>query len=872
MKQLLTFILIFALYIPAGAQQKKRGKVKRKYRKAEKVEVVEAPPVFLRGKIRDADDNLLPGAHVTVQGTKKSVHANEDGEYFFYGLETGIKRIQVSFAGYRTKSVDFYLQAKNNFLNFTLDEDKIHIDGISVTAQKRDQQLLDVPITMSSIDSRFLKGNDITGLGQLSKFVPGFQVMTQGDDNPSFVVRGLSSKGGAVAQPRVSVFYNNVPINRASGAVLELFDMQELEVLKGPQNTLFGKNALIGAIHYISNKPTSKFYGDITAGVGDYNQRKINGAINIPVMKEKLMVRAAWAYDYNDGYIKNTCGGRLNGENTVAGRFSVRFVPTFRHKIDLVLNYQKDDAPGLGFMSMDYPNTEGSTNPFDYTASLEQGKNLAAQKDVFDVTLTMKQFNNENNYWTSTTSWHTIGAYSRQDGDGTAAAAIDMSEDVSARQFYQELRYNYSRNNRLNGSLGASLRMEEVSKDYWFSTNEQDMYNLIFGTGMLVDGNGNPLPVSALPADTVLGSLAGLALPENHQEEYFSNEQNRELEGFLDFDYQLTKRISITVGARGRYEREKLSARAQMAGGNASTLGNLTGNFPNLLFAEGGEEEIKTSSLSLAYRAALKYALSENANVFVTYSKGRSPKVLLFDHEGEKQVTDPEVVDNYELGFKTSVKQRAWFDVGFFYQECSNLQTSEWIAEGDSGKFYYIIKDDGKGTVYGTEASLKVAVLKGLLFFGNYAYTHARFDNLDVNDREQEYAGNTFRLSPENSFALGLHARAQIAPQLFLFANPAYSWRSKIYFDDSNTSRLEQAAYGTFDFRGGVELPGRGITIAVYGTNLLGEEYIVSAGNTGGLFGSPTQIPGAPRMIGTKLTWDFKVKKKPYYKRSRWNR
>ena len=105
-----------------------------------------------------------------------------------------------------------------------------------------------------------------------------------------------------------------------------------------------------------------------------------------------------------------------------------------------------------------------------------------------------------------------------------------------------------------------------------------------------------------------------------------------------------------------------------------------------------------------------------------------------------------------------------------------------------------------------------------------------------------------------------------------MFAVPSYSWKSKIYFEDANTPGLEQAAYGLLNLHGGIELPDQGITIAVYGTNLLEEKYIVSAGNTGSLFGAPTQIPGAPRMIGTKVTWKFGIKEKPYYRRNRFNR
>jgi iron complex outermembrane recepter protein len=159
----------------------------------------------------------------------------------------------------------------------------------------------------------------------------------------------------------------------------------------------------------------------------------------------------------------------------------------------LVLNYQKDDDPGLGFMSMNYPNTEGSTDPFDYTASLEQGKNLGTKRDILDATLTMKHFRSENNFYTSTTSYRDLGSSSRWDGDGTAAAAIDMSENSDAWQFYQELRYNFSKNNRLNGSYGGSFWLEKASQNYWFSTNEQDMFHLFLNTGYLVGTNGQPI-------------------------------------------------------------------------------------------------------------------------------------------------------------------------------------------------------------------------------------------------------------------------------------------------------------------------------------------------------------------------------------------
>ena len=119
----------------------------------------------------------------------------------------------------------------------------------------------------------------------------------------------------------------------------------------------------------------------------------------------------------------------------------------------------------------------------------------------------------------------------------------------------------------------------------------------------------------------------------------------------------------------------------------------------------------------------------------------------------------------------------------------------------------------------------------------------------------QEYANNMFRLTPEHSFALGLNARVEIANEIYLFGVPSYSYKTKIFFEDANTPGLEQDGYGLLNFRAGIEY--KNVMLAFFVSNLAGEKYIISAGNTGSLFGDPTQIPGAPRMFGTKISWKF---------------
>ncbi len=209
----------------------------------------------------------------------------------------------------------------------------------------------------------------------------------------------------------------------------------------------------------------------------------------------------------------------------MAGRFSIRFLPAWNHKLDLVANYQKDETPGIAFMSKMFPNTNGVTDIFSGVASLEQGTNLGTGKDIFDASLNYRYYIDEHNYWTSITSYRKINSSARWDGDGTAAAAIDMAENGGAKQFYQEIRGNFTTNSRLNGTMGASYWREKASQTYWFSPNEQNFANLFFNPDYLVMPDGQPNTIPYIPANPDNGIMEDLPLPDHHEEEKY-NQRN----------------------------------------------------------------------------------------------------------------------------------------------------------------------------------------------------------------------------------------------------------------------------------------------------------------------------------------------------------
>ncbi|MDR0560723.1 MAG: TonB-dependent receptor [Prevotellaceae bacterium] len=847
--------------------------------------VLDAQNISIFGKIVNTDNEPIAGATVGISGQNKTVNSNADGEYVLTNLQSGKIAVNVSFAGYESKTVEFNLQQNGNNMDFKIDEndtvtyrtDKLQmgvnvtlhkkpvaLEAVTITTQRRTQQIFDVPATVSVISSGTLESTNIRSLELLSDFIPGFNARVQTPHRPLFVIRGLTSDDvSPTSQPRVSVYYNDVPVNRII-PVQELYDMERIEVVKGPQGTLFGRGSQIGAINFISRKPSvSGFDGYLSAGFGNYAMKEFEGALNIPVIKDKLAARAAAIYSFQDGYVKNTSGGTLNGKNTVAGRFSARYTPSEKLKIDLTLNYQKDDHPGTAFMSKRYPNVNGVKDIFKYEASLDAGKEWFTRRELFGASIDAQYYISKNSYLTSITSYHSNSAEHRWDGDGSIAPAIDMAETDDTRQFTQELKYNFSINSRINGFLGISYWREEFKQKYWFGPDEQYMAYLLFQMPEYMlnpDGSlGYPIPSIPDLGDPRMGQLVGMSIPNNHQEESTGGAVNQAADIFADATFLLLPKLSLTAGIRLSAENFLASTEAHLKGEVPSTLGYLTQMAPNFFFAQKDYTEFNKDFLSFTWRASLKYDINPNTGIWAGYAKGRRPNVLQFNSAGENEVISSEQLHSFEAGLKWNIAQRYWFDAGIFYQLYSDFQTSKWVNGN------YEVDDAGNATSYGFEATAKAFVNRYLDLFGNYAYIHARFDKLNSDGAEQEYGGKTFRLTPEHSFMLGLNLKADISNNLRIILTPTYSYRSHIWFEDSNEmqpedpslDRLEQGAYGLLNANLALKMRNPGLTLSLFGTNLTDTKYIIGAGNTGMMFGVPTYVPGAPRMFGVKLRYDF---------------
>ena len=769
------------------------------------------------------------------------------------------------------------------------------LDRITVTAQKREQQIQEVPISISAYSGDFLQANGINDYGDLGALVPGLEIQTQSVSNPSISIRGITADlDDPTQEPRISLFQDGVSISRSRGSSVEMFDMERVEVLRGPQGTLFGRAAETGALHFIQNKARAGTSAGFQFGVGNFDQRKFTGFYNTD-LGENAQGRVAVFHESREGYIENLDGGTLQGKDTRAIRSSLHFNVGEASGLDLILNYQKDTPPGTGFRSMIIPNERGSMDP--YVANSQRANELGTDREVYGATL-LGDFSINDSWSLSTiTGWRRYDGVDKFDSDGAQVDIIEFDEHAWGDQFSQEFRFNFDNGGAFTGFAGASFFDEKASRDLLYQTDERQLYALlsprahadpVFGPFLPIVPLLNPDGTPNTSTDTLVGGL--VHLNPDHYETFGNDVSVRSVELFVDGTWKFADKWSLTMGVRGTHEKATYGYHAEE--GNAANIGYfLSANtIPNCipLFSPcfnvlynptPGRLSHSDSWDSWVGRAVLGYQINDDVNAYASVSRGRRPNMI--DIEYRRFPLDPdgdgiangytpltEVVDeipaeilmSYELGLKGATSGgRFIYDLSLFYYDYTNFQAS---VANDNPPPEYVTINAGRAHALGVEASLSGRFNDRLSGFLNLSHIDAGFNAFNKGGTYQQLAGNTFRMTPENSVTVGLDWNLPLASGRSVFVRPSYSWRSHVFFEDSNDPdpqtglTMEQGAYGLFNLRAGLRFNDNW-DVTVWGSNLADKEYLMDSGNTGLIFGIPTLVPGASRMFGVTLSAKF---------------
>lgn len=765
------------------------------------------------------------------------------------------------------------------------------VSEVIVTLQKREQETIDVPAAVTAYRGDFLETVGVTDFEELSYFTPGFEVQNQSPNNPAFVIRGITSDSGtSVTENRVSIFQDGVSISRARGAYIELHDISRVEVAKGPQSTLFGRGALIGAVNVIQNKadPRDLDYA-ARAGVGNFNYRVVDGMVNLPLVADTLALRVSGRYKDRDGFIDNLLGGDdFNSQNVATARVALRLQPNDAFTADLIVNYLENDTAGTSFKSRTFfptsPVDLGPTPPFGRVlgdlspnsgAALTSApgfkgdRRLGLERTVRDVTAIVAYDISDALTLTSISAYREFDSSEVFDPDGTGLPILVFAEDAKSDQLSQELRLNYDAEGRVRGFLGVNFFGEDGSQSVPGQFDERLVVAL--QSGALLPGAPNlPTVAGVVAALSAVGSPVRALVPalKPVQRETFANfGETRSFDVYGDLSFDLTPQIELTAGVRYTADDKTSGYQASLDNGGSAfaalSRGLPLGTPVGLVFQPtGGRVSRDFEDEGTTYRFAGRYQPNDDLTLYASYARGRQPKVLS-PSGGAIQVTGPgafritpvtfaelpaEEVDSYEAGVKGRfLDRRLALETSAYFTRYRNFQSSQVNSAGQVVAF-----NGGEAEAPGVEIQGDFEASDRARLFATYAYNKFRFQNGIVE-------GNQGRSAPDHSASVGARFTLPTSLGEFTFT-PTYAYQSKTFFDIFNDERDRvqdefQDGYGLLNARLGFTPAGRdNLRVEVFADNLLDEEFIIDAGNTGDGFGIPTFIAGEPLTYGVVLS------------------
>lgn len=736
------------------------------------------------------------------------------------------------------------------------------VDEIVVTAQKRTQRISEVPMSISAYDGATLERLGATELERVAQVTPGVSIQLQDRMLPGVSMRGITSDDTSpAAEPRVAIFQDGVPITQIASAYGEMFDVDRVEVEKGPQSTLHGRSALNGGISTYQKMPTDDLGFEGRIGFGDYGQQLIHAIANIPV-NDKFAVRFGALTRQRDGYLENVDGGTYGDVDTQAYRLTARYLPTDALSFRFAGTFDRDDTQsGAAFKSNIFTPRDavtgtvlGDTRFWTPTRIGTFGElpDSYSKRDILGLSLTTDYTLNDVFDITAITGYRDYSTCQAGDIDGTTMNIIGYEVCNEGTQFTQEARLNIRRTGRFEGFVGTSYFTADNTGSTKLGIDERAAALLL--TGVL--HRYAPMGLTQPQIIGALGASAGNYKPF-HLDRRVNGAKMETVDLFADGTWHFSDRLQAFAGARVTWDNKDVTMLADTPLGVSRLTGSglLIASTPGGAVVDGSHSSTLTTG-----RIGMRYQVTPDVNVYAVYGIGKRPEVIDLTNTGAANILPAEELSSTEVGVKYRLfGGKLTGDASVYQFDYSNFLTYQRISD----RLVPVNAGEASATGFETQGTWWLA--DGLSVFGSYAYNKARFEG-------GAYDGNRFRSSPDNKFALGVNAYVP-TPLGEVTISPLYTWQSKIFFaDDNDRADLQnrsrpafndkavdefQDAYGLVHLRVNFQPKDQNWSLAVYGENLLDEKFLVDAGNTGDAFGMPTFIVGTRKTMRVELTARF---------------
>lgn len=728
---------------------------------------------------------------------------------------------------------------------------------IVVTARRREERLQDVPVAVTAVTGEALRSANITQVQDIQQKVPGLTIQSSafGSNVLQVAIRGQRQFDPYITKdPAVAVYFADVVQNRPQGLNSGMFDLDSVQVLKGPQGTLFGRNTTGGAMIITPAAPTDRFEGYVTGGLGNYDSWRLEGAVNFP-LADWIQVRAAGALQRRDGFTKNiTTGQRLDDEHKDNWRLSVKLTPFDGFENRTVINGFKADENGIGYKLL------GSLPGIGFGSSptvIDELARLAAlpfHTTTSDLVLEtkIKTFSLSNvSEWDvadgvtlkNIFGYRYVDSHIPFDLDGSSMTFTDANgqivpffpsrEDMRVRQYSNELQL-----------LGTVL---DGSLDYIFG----GFYFLEKGRDRQASGGHGGV-----------SSAGGVYLGDRVT--YSDPVRNEAYSAFAQFTYRLPflEGVSLTAGGRQNHDKRELTSRNLISDGTCRLVDD-AGQPLNPCQAYHAK-----SYNRFTYTLSADWKVVPGVLAYIAHRKGYRTGGFNISATTPAQFTpfNPESVKDVELGVKTDFHMsggRGRFNLAFYSQNYKNIQRNQ--GSLINGVFTQTIVNAASARIKGFEAELALQPVDFIDFGVNVAHVHARYTSWMSNG--VDIAASQFAGTPAWTIGSNLGVNIPLGDIGELGLRGDIYHQTKTNNSDNNFlsawNRISPTsimpAYtlvnGRIDLR---NIAGSRITASLWAKNLFDVDYLAGGtelANTG--LGYTAGFLGAPRTYGAELNFRF---------------
>ena len=681
------------------------------------------------------------------------------------------------------------------------------LETITVTARRRKEVLQDVPIAVSTYSAATLERENVSDITEIALSSPNTTLEASRATNSTLTafIRGVGQQDPLAGfEPGVGIYVDDVYIARPQGTIFDVYDVERLEILRGPQGTLYGRNTIGGALKYVTKRLASEKEFKVKLNAGTYNQADAILTGSAPI-GDRVKIGGTIAKFNRDGFGKNLfTGGEHYDKDVFGARVSMEFLPTDSFFLKLSGDYTLDkSSPKSGHRLIvgGYSGAEVLDNVFDTRAGAEvldttAGINGNNEFEGKGISLAMEYYLNATTTFKSVTAYREDYSESVIDFDSLPTPDFDAPVIYDNDQFSQEFQVNYE-GERLKGIFGF----------YYLDANAHNDFDVVLGL----------LGVTAYTGGTIGTKTWSL---------------------FTDFTYDVSDRLSLSAG--GRYTNDERSATIlrQTFLGLGSTI---FGNESALLLATNGDFSAQRTYTDFTPRANISWKPTDTQHVFFTYSQGF--KAGSFDPRGSEVlfpgVVDgylPEFVDSYEVGVKSTwLGGRGITSLNLFANDYTDQQIPGSVGIDTDGDG---VQDDFAGTVTNAGSSeMSGLEFEGTVLATNALTLHFSLGLIDAEIKEWIFNGENiadqrvFQNTPETTANFRFNYQWPLSIRNStgsLNLMGAWSYKGDTYQFEIPTPEIDQDAYSLFDL-GLVWTSDSGKTqFGIHGKNLGDEEYKVA--------------------------------------------